>query len=39
MNTDINVIYNLYRKYVLLNFNKFHFLSIMLVIHFSEKGP
>ena len=39
MDVDNNVIYGLCRRHMLLHFNKFHFLYVMLVINFSEKGP
>jgi hypothetical protein len=39
VDTDINVIYGLCRRNVLINFNIFHFLSVIHVIDFSEKGP
>ena len=37
MDVDNNLIYSLCRRNVLLHFNKFHFLYVMLVITFSEK--
>jgi len=38
MDVDNKVIYYLYRRYMLLRYNKFHFLYVMLVLEFYEKG-
>jgi hypothetical protein len=39
MDIDNSVIYSLCRRHNLLNFYKFHFLFVILKMHFSEKSP